>query len=154
MPKHPTLEEVINERCSWEWITFDINGFFIGDFADADNGRGDVSSFNFSLFTDAAESEYGTVKFEKSVINISEEVDDNLQQLKGRAPLGSINYYETEQAHINITLNTRLYNSILNLLNNCIDNLEVKVAIPVWENSEAKVLPLLKYQVSYQKTKI
>jgi hypothetical protein len=149
VPHHPSLKEVIEKECGYEWLTLDICGFFIGDFADSENGKGKVSSPSFSLASNKSESEYGTYSFHKSSISIVQASEVDLNNLKGKFPLGSVNFYDEELASISIALSEKIYCNLINLLCHNTENLVIKVAIPKWHDKDCKCLPLIKYQVTY-----
>jgi len=147
---HPSLDEVINENCTYEWIEINVTGFVLSDFADSDNELGEISSPSFNVLASSSESEYGTYSFEKATINIELAQDTSLENLEGKFPLGSINYYDNERTFITIRLSNKIYDHLMLLLVNNINNLCIKLALPVWDNPETKCLPLLKYQIVYK----
>ncbi|MEZ9234935.1 hypothetical protein [Shewanella sp. 10N.286.52.A9] len=150
MPHHPSLDEVLEERSDYEWLEANISGFSLGNFADSENEKGDIITSSFSLFSGLSNSEYGTYSYKRATISIEEAEESLLQNLEGKFPLGSINYDDAERTFITIRLSKKLYSSLLTLLTNNIDNLIIKIAIPKWDDSEAKCLPLLKYQITYK----
>jgi len=150
---HPSLDEVLKEHCNYEWLETDISGFFIGDFADSENEKGSISRPEFLMFSNASESEYGSISFERAIISIYLAKDDELQNLKGDTPLGSINYYDKDDSGININVSSKIYSHLVNLLVHDIDNISLKVAIPIWSDTSSKSLPLLKYQLVYKNEK-
>ncbi len=147
---HPSLENILQERCSYEWLDLIITGFFLGDFVDAENEKGSISSPRFNLFSGASESEHGTYSFENTTIQIEQSDESELQNLNGEKPIGSINYYDAENVGVTIKINEKLYSNLCYLLTNNIENVSLKIAIPVWGNAEAKCLPLLKYKLTYE----
>jgi hypothetical protein len=149
MPHHPALEEVLEDACNYEWMRLHVCGFFLGDFADAENGIGEVSSPSFVLLSGPSESEQGSYSFQQSSINIIQARDDELNNLNGKFPLGSVNYYEDERVFITIALSEKIYSNLIILLCHNIENLSVKVAITKWKDEACKCLPLIKYQITY-----
>lgn len=150
MAHHPSLEEVLEERSDYEWLETNITGFLLSDAADSENEKGNISSPSISLFSSQSNSEYGTFSYKKSTIKIEEAEENTLQNLEGKSPLGSINFYDADQTFIVLPISKKLYISLLPLLSNDIDNLCIRIAIPMWANPETKCLPLLKYQITYK----
>jgi len=150
LPHHPSLKEVVDDCADYEWLDVSINGFSLGDFADSENGIGSISSPSFRLFSGASRSEFGTYSFRNAVIDVELAKDSDLQNLKGEFPLGSINYYDTECVVIVIKISNEIYNHLLQLLLHKVENFCLKIGIPVWKDTTAKCLPLMKYQVSYK----
>ena len=153
MPNHPSLKEVLNEPTGFngcEWLTLHIKGFSFGCFSDADNDVGDITTTGFNLYSSGCYSEYGTVNLNESVIGISPDKTSKLENLKGKHPLGNINYYGPDKANITIKIPEEAYNTLLLFLANDFQGLAVKVAIPNWNDTEAKCLPIIKYQLLYE----
>jgi hypothetical protein len=150
---HPSLDEVIKDDSSYEWISLKIIGFAIGDYADAEHAEfnSSVSDPSFSLQSSACISEYGTYSFKSVHINLSLVSSESLEKLEGKTPLGLVNYYDPEMVHINLPLKPQIYNNLLALIVSDISLLKITVAIPIWKDKEAKCLPLEKYQVMYKK---
>ena len=147
---HPSLDEVLKESCNYEWLEANVTGFVLGDFADSENELGEISSPSFNVLANFSESEHGTYSFVKATINVELAQDNSLQNLEGEFPLGSINYYDQERTFITIRLSNKIYDKLMFLLVNNINNLCIKFALPVWDNPEVKCLPLLKYQITYK----
>jgi len=154
VPHHPSLVEVLQARCNYEWLEVDISGFFFGDFVDAQNGKGNVSSPSFYLISAPAQSEYGTFSFAKATIYMEQVRESELQNLIGDMPLGSFNFYEEESAGITVKVSNKIYNNLFDLLTNNMENISLKIAIPKWSDTEAKCLPLLKYQLTYEQERV
>tara|TARA_Y100000780_G_C13694809_1_gene421103 strand:+ start:12273 stop:12740 length:468 start_codon:yes stop_codon:yes gene_type:complete len=143
MPHHPSLEEVLEERSDYEWLEANLSGFFLGDYVDSENEKGDISSPSFSLLSGPSNSEYEVFAYEKATISIERAEESSLQNLKGKSPLGSINFYDSEKTFITLRLSKEIYSNLLTLITNDIKNLSIKIAIPRWENTEEKCLPLV-----------
>ena len=152
--KHPHLSDVIEEGSSYEWISLSFSGFGIADQVDSENfsyGSPVTDDLDFWLKGTACRSDFGTYSFESVRANLSS-VDSNcLENLVGDYPLGLINYYEPEFVNINLPLKSQIYNNLLSLIASDIKLLNIRVAIPIWKVKEAKVLPILKYQLIYKK---
>ena len=149
MRKHPSLTEILDDNPGTEWLNVNIKGFSIGDYADAENGVGSISSPHFSLLVGPSESEYASITFGNGVVSVNEITNEEIQNLKGENPLGSINYYDSEYTGISINLNTSLYNNLLNLLTN-VEGLSLRVSVPTLEDKSIKCLPLMSYQLIYK----
>jgi len=150
MPQPPSLNDIKNERCNYEWLETNISGFFLGDFVDSENEKSSISNPDFYLFSNASESEYGSIFFENAIITVKQAEEDKLQNLEGENPLGSINYYDKENSGITIFVASIIYNNLINLLTHNINNINLKVAIPIWKDENIKFLPLFKYQLTYK----
>lgn len=152
--KHPHLREVIEEDSRYEWISLSFSGFGIANQVDSENfsyGSPVLDDLSFWLKGTACKSEFGTYSFESVRVNLSS-VDSNcLENLVGDRPLGSINYYDSEFVNINLSIMPQIYSNLLSLIASDIELLNIRVAIPVWKVKEAKVLPILKYQLIYEK---
>jgi hypothetical protein len=147
---HPSLKEVVTENSNYEWLEANISGFYIGDFVDSENQTGSISSPSFNIFSKSSESEYGTFSYQEATIFIEQADENELQNLIGEFPVGNINYYDSARTFITLKINDKIYNNLLVLLTSNIKFLSIKVAIPVWDDKEAKCLPLLKYQITYK----
>ena len=150
MRKHPSLAEVLEDRPDNEWLDVNVTGFSIGDYADAENGKGQVSNPSFSLLLGPSESEHGNISFSNGVVSIHKISNDALQNLEGEKPLGAINYYDPEYTGISLNLNESLYNNLVCLLSG-VSGLTLRVSVPTIDNKEIKCLPLLSYQLIYKK---
>ena len=156
MPYHPSLSEVLNEPTGlngFEWLTLNIEKFTFGCFSDAENEKGDITATGFNLYSCGCCSEYGTVDLKEAVIGISPCKNSQLENLDGRHPIGSINYYGPDTANITIKIPEETYTNLLLFLANNFKGLAVKVAIPIWDDAEAKCLPIIKYQLIYESEK-
>gem|GEM_PF-3777795 len=153
VPYHPSLNEALNQPEGlniYEWLTLKIKGFSFACFSDADNEKGDVTTTGFNLYSYECYSEYGTINLNKAVIGISPYKKSQLESLEGKHPLGSINYYDPERASIIIKIPEEAYTNLLLFLANDYQGLSVKIAIPTWNDIEAKCLPIIKYALVYE----
>lgn len=147
---HPSLEEVLNEDADYEWLSLNIIGFYLGDYADSNWSKGDISSPVFYIHSSFCESEYGTYYFKNATINILLSTIASIENLEGEYPLGSCNYFDSEKAFINIPLKPQIYNNLLTVISNDINLLTIRIALPIWKDENIKCLPILKYQVMYK----
>lgn len=150
MRKHPTLKEALAERPSDEWLTVNISGFTLGDFPSWENSLGEISNPSFCFILGPSESDLGTVSFNRGIVSLNRVAADSIQNLEGEKPFGSINYYDSEYAAINLNVNESLYDNLVSLLND-LHCLSLRVSIPLVEDREVKCLPLLSYQLVYEK---
>ncbi|MBL4782647.1 MAG: hypothetical protein JKX92_10430 [Porticoccaceae bacterium] len=149
MRKHPSLAEVLDDQSDNEWLEVNITGFSVGDYADVENGKGQISSPSFNLSVGPSESEYGTISFNNGAVSIYKISNEALQNLEGEKPLGSINYYDPEHSGITLNLNESLYQNLIGLLSG-LRGLSLRVSFPSLDNKEVKCLPLLSYQLIYK----
>lgn len=149
MRKHPSLADVLKERPNNEWLDVNIIGFSIGDYAAAENGKGQISNPCFNLAVGRCQSEYGTISLSKGVVYVSNTSNEALQNLEGEKPLGSINYYDPDFCGISLNLNELLYQNLIGLLSN-FSRLSLRVSFPTLDDKEVKCLPLLSYQLVYK----
>lgn len=148
---HPSLTEVLEEKCLDEWLDLPISRLYFNDFADSENEAGDISSPSLSFLSVNISSEFGTFSFDKVSVDIIETSENELQELKGKHPLGVINYYEESCPTVVLHLTEKTINRILQLLSQGSDSLKIRVAIPKWKDKESKCLPLVKYQFFYER---
>ena len=152
--KHPSLREIIDENLMYEWLSLKVTGFGIADQVDSTNFAYDdydvTEDMSFWLIGAACKSEFETYSFESVRINLISVDYHCLEYLQGERPLGLINYYDPENVQINLSLKPQIYNNLLSLIAGDISLLDIRIAIPVWKEKEAKVLPVLKYQVVYK----
>ena len=149
MRKHPSLAEVMKGDPSDEWLSVNIRGFSIGDYPDAENELGSISSPQFNLLLDASESEYGTVSFNNGVVYINQISNEDIQNLNGEKPIGSINFYDSAHTGITVNINASLYKNLISVISSNYDSLSLKVAFPSLEDKNIKCLPLMSYQLVY-----
>jgi len=151
MPHHPSLEEVLNEESLYEWMSLAPIRMTIKDWIDAEDGNGERGLMQFIIECGPASSEYSSFDFPSVVVNLYSVPEKEIQNLEGKFPLGSINYYEQSCPTININLKEKLYSTLLPFISNDLSGLRMKVSIPKWEEESSKCLPLLSYQVFYEK---
>lgn len=155
MPHHPSLSEVMDRECSYEWMTLSPQELTIKDWVDSRNGEGDRYNMEFFILCGSASSEYGTYSFLNIHLNIYSVPEKSIQTLEGQFPLGSINYCEDTCPTINVNLSEALVAHLLRFIANNLAGFRIKVSIPKWVDETSKCLPLLSYQVFYeQETKI
>lgn len=155
--KHPTLREVIEENIPYEWMSLEFCGFGIADQVDATDFADESSvedDLSFWLKGAACKSEFHTYSFEAIRINLSSVDEHDVEYLVGERPLGLINYYDSENVQINLPLKSPIYKNLFLLVASDISSLNIRIAIPIWREKEAKVLPILKYQLFYEKDAI
>jgi hypothetical protein len=152
MRHHPSLEEVLAERCSDEWIDIPVNKIVIRDWANAENKKGDITNTSVHLRSGPCTSEHGTFSFGSMALYINHIEEDQIQNLIGESPLGMINYYEESCPTVSLNLTTQLMSYLLPLVANDLNGLSIRVSIPIWSNKDVKCLPLMDYQVAYEKS--
>lgn len=148
MPQHPSLEDILQERCLDEWIDFSITGLSLGDFVDSENSLGSISNPSLILHASESSSELGTFSFSEATIGLHRANESELQNLEGKWPVGCINYYE--DASIGINVNPALYDQLILFLPSGFNKLQVRVCLPKLKDSEVKCLPILRYQIVYK----
>lgn len=148
MRHHPSLEEILQERCLDEWIHFSIIGISLGDFVDSENSLGSISSPSLILHASESSSELGTFSFSEVTIGLNRANESELQNLEGKWPVGYVNYYEGSSIGLNV--NPELYDQLILFLPSGFNKLQVKICLPKLENSETKCLPVLRYQIVYK----
>jgi len=151
MPHHPSLEEVLKERCLYEWMSLKPERLTIKDWVDAEDENGERGSMQFIIECGSASSECGSFDFPNVIVNLYSVPEKIIQNLEGKSPLGGINYYEQACPTININLKEELYSTLLPFISNDLSGLRMKISIPKWEDESSKYAPLLSYQVFYEK---
>jgi len=125
----------------------------IKDWIDSEDENGERGLMQFIIECGPASSEFGSFEFPNTIVNLYTVPDKTIQTLEGKFPLGSIDYYEQSCPTININLKEQLYSSLLPFISNDLSGLQMRVSIPKWEDESSKCLPLLSYQVFYEKEK-
>ncbi|KXI27801.1 hypothetical protein [Paraglaciecola hydrolytica] len=151
MPNHPSLNDVLEGRCNVEWIALSAEKLVIRDWADSENSKGDICNMELSILCGPCSSEYEIYNFGSVSLNIYSVEEEQIQNLEGDSPLGSINFYEEACPTINVKLSKKLVAHLLPFIANDLSGLRVRISIPDWEDKLAKFLPLMSYQVFYEK---
>lgn len=146
---HPSLAEVLEAGCSDEWIELRIRRITLSNWIDPENSPNDRTNPSVSLVAEDCQSEYGTYNFQNVHVSIQSTSQDVLKTLNEKFPLGSINYYEEGSAHFNVVVDETHVQTILDATLRDPSGLRFRVAIPIWEDTEAKCLPLIQNQVFY-----
>ena len=152
MPHHPSLNEVLEDNCNGEWMSLSVEKLVIRDWADAENMKGEICNMEFSILCGPCSSDYGSFSFDNVSLNIYPSEEDQIQNLEGDFPLGSINFYEKACPTVNLKLPKNLVAHLLPFIASELSGFRVRISIPVWEDRLAKCLPLMSYQVFYEKT--
>lgn len=152
MPNHPSLEKVQVEDCISEWMDLSVRNLTIKDWACAENGKGDVlMGISFSILCGKSSSENGTFEFENSSLSILTVQESNIENLKGKYPLGVINYYDQSCPTIELCLTEKLVGLLSPFIAADLTGLKIRIAIPKWGDKDCKCLPITDYQVYYEK---
>ena len=150
MSHHPSLNEVLENDCDYEWLDLSIESLTIKDWANSSGRVGNISEMQFFILCGHCSSEYGTYSFQNTRLQITADNEETIQNLTGNYPLGSINYYADECPTINLNITEKLYNHIFPFIVRDLSGLRVRITIPDWADKEAKCLPLTDYQVFYE----
>ncbi|WP_372879092.1 hypothetical protein [Spongiibacter marinus] len=153
MSRHPSLKDILEEQSGYEWMSLSPEKLTIRDWADAENVEGDRCNMEFFILCGPASSEYGTYSFNNILVNIYAVPEKQIQALEGKSPLGLINYYEEECPTINLNLSEALLERLLPFIASDLGGFRVRVSVPKWKDESAKCLPLLSYQVFYEREK-
>ena len=151
MPHHPSLSEVLDAQCLADWMTLVPRNMTIKDWIDSEDPNGDRGSMEFFFECGETSSESGGFNFPNVILNLSVTSEKTIQELEGDFPLGTINYYDSSCPSINVNLKEQMYRTLLPFLANKIANFRLRVSIPDWQDKSAKCLPLMSYQVFYER---
>lgn len=144
-----TLAQALDDRAMTEQLNIKIRGFVIGDFADSENSIGSISSPSFSLLAGYSVSEHGRVEVRSGNVVIYKTSNEEIQNLQGDTPLGSINYYDPDYVGVNLRLNDSMHSNLLSLLTDH-TKLTLRVSFPKLDDKNIKLLPLMSYQIVYK----
>ncbi|GAB3290325.1 hypothetical protein GCM10027297_36670 [Parahaliea aestuarii] len=139
----------MGERCLDEPMQLFITGISFGDFAHSENAADSISSPFLRLDSGASRSEHGTFEFEAVIIHLLEVDGSSIENLEGKCPLGMVNFYDSDLAHVNICATKGFLDRLFQAALHDRGGLSVRIGIPEWKHSEVKCLPLTWYQVIY-----
>ena len=151
MPHHPNLVEILKKRCLSEWMSLKPKRLVIKDWVDAEDGDEERGFMRFVIECGPASSEHGRFDFQQVHVNLYSVAEETIQHFEANYPLGSINYYERSCPTINVNLRETLYSTLLPFISTDLSGLAIRVSIPIWEDKSSKCLPLMNYQVFYEK---
>ena len=149
MPHHPSLKEVLEKDNSLEdeWVEFTVNGFGWSVWVSAERVIGEQPSPEHGFSCSPLSSEFGSFSQENVFLNFELTTNENIKLLKGDPmPLGAFSYYSENEAIVTIGVTSEVYENIISSLRCNAGKLTVRVAIPKWDDSKCKCVPITQYQ--------
>lgn len=152
MPYHPSLKEVLEKDNSHEdeWAEFTVNGYGWNVWVSAERVIGEQPSLEYGFSCGPLSSEFGSFSQENVFINFELTAEENLKHLKGDPmPLGAFSYYSENAAIVTVRVASEVYENIVNSMRSNSGELKVRVAVPKWDDSECKCVPITQYQLIF-----
>lgn len=110
----------------------------------------DVSTTLFFLKAKSLSSECGSLDFNDVKVFLEPVDSDNINNLSGERPLGELNFYQPNDVTLLINLKVDVFNRLISLLMDNLDNLSLGFSIPDWTDKTCKILPIIQYKLFYQ----
>ncbi len=152
MPYHPSLKEVLEKDNSHtdEWAELTVKGFGWSVWVSAERVIGEQPTPEYGFSCGPLRSEYRTFSFDNVFVNFELTTEENLKHLKGAPmPLGAFSYYSDNEAIVTLCVTPEVYNDIITSMRGNTGVLTVRVAIPQWDDSECKAVPITQYQLIF-----